>query len=384
MLLGRRPERAVLDGLLDAVRAGESRALVVRGDPGIGKSALLDYLAMRARDCKVIYAAGVQSEMELAFAYLHQACTPSADRFDALPEPQRDALTIALGMRVGSAAGPVPGRPRRAQPALRGGDRAAAGLGRRRRALGGPGLAPGDRVRGPPAAARVRRRWCSPPAPPGPAELAGLPTLDVTGLADEDARALLRTVLLGPVDEPVRDRMVAEARGNPLALLELRPAPGDPGESAAAGPDRAALPPPARHARRVDAAARAGRGGGPDRRPRAALAGRREAGHPRQRGRSRGRRRPDRDRVPGPLLAPVGALGDLPRRSGRRPAPGARRAGRGHRPGVGPGPPGLALPARPWRAPTTASPTGSNGPPARPRPAAGWSPRPASCAARPS
>ncbi|MEV4534020.1 ATP-binding protein [Asanoa sp. NPDC049518] len=106
MLLGRRPERVVLDGLLDAVRAGESRALVVRGDLGIGKSALLDHLAMRAADCEVIYVAAVQPELELAFAYLHQACTPNADRFDTLPEPQRDALTIALGMR----SGPPPDR----------------------------------------------------------------------------------------------------------------------------------------------------------------------------------------------------------------------------------------------------------------------------------
>ncbi|SNS65286.1 regulatory protein, luxR family [Asanoa hainanensis] len=230
MLLGRRPERAVLDGLLDTVRAGESRALVVRGDPGIGKSALLDYLAMGATDCKVIYAAAVQSEMELAFAYLHQSCTPSADRFDALPEPQRDALTIALGMR----SGPTPDRFRVGLAVLN----LLSEVATERPVIWIVDDAPWvDRASLQAiafAARRLRRESVAivfGTRPPGPAELAGLPELDVTGLPDDDARELLRTVLPGPVDEPVRDRMVAEARGNPLALLELRPAPGDLGET---------------------------------------------------------------------------------------------------------------------------------------------------------
>src|ERR1700742_5384701 len=90
-LLGRRSESAMLDRLLEAVRAGESRALVVRGDPGIGKTALLDHLAGRASgsDCRVARAVGMQSEMELAFAGLHQLCAPLLSSAESLPTPQR-------------------------------------------------------------------------------------------------------------------------------------------------------------------------------------------------------------------------------------------------------------------------------------------------------
>src|SRR5216684_8411961 len=105
-LLGRRAERDVLDRFLGAVRAGESRALVVRGEPGVGKTALLKYLAGRALGCRVATAAGVQSEMELAFAGLHQLLAPMLDRLDRLPGPQRDALRTAFGL----SAGPVPDR----------------------------------------------------------------------------------------------------------------------------------------------------------------------------------------------------------------------------------------------------------------------------------
>jgi hypothetical protein len=100
-LLGRRAERDVLDRLLEAVRAGESRALVVRGEPGVGKTALLQYLAGRASGCRVATAAGIQSEMELAFAGLHQLLAPMLDRLDRLPVPQRDALRTAFGMSAG-------------------------------------------------------------------------------------------------------------------------------------------------------------------------------------------------------------------------------------------------------------------------------------------
>src|SRR5215470_13745661 len=105
-LLGRRAECEVLDRLLAAVRAGESRALVVCGEPGAGKTALLDYLAGQASSCRVAAAAGVQSEMELAFAGLHQLCAPMLGRLERLPGPQRDALRTAFGM----SAGPVPDR----------------------------------------------------------------------------------------------------------------------------------------------------------------------------------------------------------------------------------------------------------------------------------
>src|SRR5882672_7095212 len=103
MLLDRRSECEVLDGLLEAVRAGESRVLVVRGEPGIGKSALLEYVAERASGCRVARAAGVQSEMELAFAGLQQLCAPMLDRLERLPAPQRDALGTAFGLTDGAA-----------------------------------------------------------------------------------------------------------------------------------------------------------------------------------------------------------------------------------------------------------------------------------------
>jgi predicted ATPase len=107
-LTDRLGERAELDRLVDTVRAGESGVLVVRGDPGVGKTVLLDHLAEQApgSGCRVVRAAGVQSEMELAFAGLHQLCAPMLNHAERLPEPQRDALQTALGI----ATGPPPDR----------------------------------------------------------------------------------------------------------------------------------------------------------------------------------------------------------------------------------------------------------------------------------
>src|SRR5580700_4533001 len=105
-LTDRLSERGVLDRLVEAVRAGESRVLVIRGDPGVGKTALLDYLAGRVPGCRVAQAAGVQSEMELAFAGLHQLCAGLLDRLDRLPAPQQEALHTAFGL----SAGPAPDR----------------------------------------------------------------------------------------------------------------------------------------------------------------------------------------------------------------------------------------------------------------------------------
>src|SRR5467141_1880433 len=102
-LTGRRSECDALDRLIEAVRAGESRTLVVRGEPGVGKTALLEYLAEHASGCRVVRAAGVQSEMELAFAGLHQLLGPLLDRLERLPMPQRDALRTAFGVSPGSA-----------------------------------------------------------------------------------------------------------------------------------------------------------------------------------------------------------------------------------------------------------------------------------------
>jgi predicted ATPase len=105
-LTDRHAERGVLDQLINAVRAGGSRVLVVRGEPGVGKSALLEYLAGRAPGCRVARTAGVESEMELAFAGLHQLLAPVLDHLEGLPVPQRDALRTAFGL----SAGPVPDR----------------------------------------------------------------------------------------------------------------------------------------------------------------------------------------------------------------------------------------------------------------------------------
>src|SRR3954467_10818816 len=102
-LLGRRTEAATLDWLVEAVRAGESRALVLRGEPGVGKTALLEYAGEHAAGCRVAHATGVQAEMELAFAGVHQLCAPMLDRLERLPGPQRDALAGAFGLAAGHA-----------------------------------------------------------------------------------------------------------------------------------------------------------------------------------------------------------------------------------------------------------------------------------------
>ena len=218
-LLGRRAERDVLDRLLRAVRAGESRALVVRGEPGVGKTALLDYLAGRASDCRVATAAGIQSEMELAFAALHQLLAPMLDRLERLPGPQRVALRTAFGMSagrtpdrflVGLAVLGLLSETAAARPLVclvddeQWLDHASAQIlafVARRLGAEAVGLVFGARV------------------PSG--DLSGLPELVVEGLRGDDARALLSSVLTGPLDERVRDQIVAETRGNPLALLEL-------------------------------------------------------------------------------------------------------------------------------------------------------------------
>jgi len=218
-LRGRRDECALLDQLVASVRAGESRVLVVRGEPGVGKTALLEYLAGQATGCRVERAAGVQSEMELAFAGLHQLCAAMLDRLDRLPDPQAEALRTAFGLGASS----TPDRFLVALAVLgllsevaaerpliclmddqQWLDRASAQvLGFVARRLGAESVALifTARVLGD--------------------ELAGLPELAVAGLRDDDARDLLDSALTAPMDVRVRDQIVAEARGNPLALLEL-------------------------------------------------------------------------------------------------------------------------------------------------------------------
>ena len=218
-LIDRQAERGVLGGLLEAICAGESRALLVSGEAGVGKSALLEYLSQQASGCRLARAAGVQSEMELPFAGLHQLCAPMLDNLPHLPRPQREALRTAFGISAGSA----PDRflvglavlsllsdAAEQQPLVcvvddeQWLDRASAhvlGFVARRLVAESVGLI---------FAARVPS-----------SELMGLPELAVEGLSESDARALLDAALAGPVDSPVLDRIVAETRGNPLALLEL-------------------------------------------------------------------------------------------------------------------------------------------------------------------
>ena len=218
-LTDRSAERAAIDRFLRSVRSGESRALVLHGDPGIGKTALLEYLAWTAAACRVLDAAGVQSEMEIAFAGLHQLCSPMLEHVVTIPDPQRDALQITFGMTPGPVPDPfmvglgvlsLLSEVAAEQPLVcivddeQWLDRASAQIlafVARRLGEESIGLVFGARV----------------PSP----ELAGLPELVIRGLPESDARSLLDSVLTAPVDAAVRDRIVAEASGNPLALLEL-------------------------------------------------------------------------------------------------------------------------------------------------------------------
>jgi DNA-binding CsgD family transcriptional regulator len=220
-LLGRLKECEALDRLVEGVRAGRSGALVVRGEAGVGKTALLDYLVERASGCRVARAAGVQSEMELAFAGVHQLCAPMLDRLERLPGPQRDALGTAFGLSageppdrflVGLAVLGLFSEVAEERPLLcvvddaQWLDRASAQtLAFVARRLLAESVAVIIAVRG----FRPER------------ELVGPPELLVEGLSDGDARALLASVITGPLDERVRERIVAETHGNPLALLEL-------------------------------------------------------------------------------------------------------------------------------------------------------------------
>jgi DNA-binding CsgD family transcriptional regulator len=218
-LLGRRTECAALDQLVANVRAGSSGALVLRGDAGVGKSALLEYLAQRSSGCGVARAAGVESEMELAYAGLQQLCAPFLDRVERLPGPQRDALGTAFGLRdgdapdrflVGLAVLSLLSEVAEDRPLVCIVDDGqwldlASVLAFVARRLGAESVGLVFAVR----------------EPSGDRHFVGLAELAVGGLDDGDARELLAAVVTGPLDERVRDRIVAETRGNPLALLEL-------------------------------------------------------------------------------------------------------------------------------------------------------------------
>ena len=218
-LIDRRSERDLLLKLVMAVRGGESRTLVICGDPGVGKTALLDYLTGHAAGCQVLRVGGVQSEMELAFAGLHQLCAPLLGRLERLPAPQRNALRVAFGLADGPASDRfllglavlsllsevAEERPLIClvddQHWLDRESAQALGFVARRLAADRIGIVFGTRVL--------------------TEELSGLPQLNLAGLQEEDAQALLDSVLAWPLDAQVRDRIVAETYGNPLALLEL-------------------------------------------------------------------------------------------------------------------------------------------------------------------
>ena len=218
-LLGRERERAALDGLLGDLRVGRGGALVVRGEAGVGKSALLEYVAGAAADMRVARAAGVESEMELAFASLHLLCAPLLDRLEDLPGPQRDALGVAFGLRAGGA----PDRFLVALAVLT----LLSEVAEERPLLcvvdDAQWLDQGSAQ----VLAFAARRLLAEPVglifaarEPGE-QFRGLPDLEVRGLPHQHARALLDSAVRVRLDEQVWDRIVDETNGNPLALLEL-------------------------------------------------------------------------------------------------------------------------------------------------------------------
>lgn len=218
-LVGRSEECRRLDDLLDAVRGQASCALVIEGEPGVGKTALLHYALAAAPDFELARASGVESEVQLAFAVLHQLCAPMLDRLPRLPEPQREALAVALGL----SAGPSP-------------DRFFVGLAvlglLSEMAEGCPLLCViddaqwVDRASAQALAFVAKRAFAERVgilfATRHPSkELQQLPTLTLGGLDQDAARELMLSALSGPLDERVSERIIVETHGNPLALLDL-------------------------------------------------------------------------------------------------------------------------------------------------------------------
>src|SRR5580693_9313485 len=222
-LFGRSGELEILRRLVAKVRSGRSAVLVGRGEPGIGKTELLRQLAAEASGFWVARVAGVESEMELPFAGLYQLCAPMLGRLASLPEPQRLGLSVAFGLASGDSPDPflvalatlsLIAEAAEEQPILcvvddaQWLDQASAqvlGVVGRRLLAERIGLVFAIRT----------------PVPPEPDHLAGLPELRLGGLDEQSARALLATVSSGPLDESVRARILEEAHGHPLALLEL-------------------------------------------------------------------------------------------------------------------------------------------------------------------
>jgi hypothetical protein len=221
MLRGRTAECDGLVSLLQDVRAARSRTLVLRGEAGVGKTALLDYVGEQALGCQVLRASGLELEMELAFAGLHQLCAPLMDRVEHLPAPQRESLEVAFGLRTGEPP-----------------ERLMIGLAVLSLLAGAAEQQPVvclvddahwlDRA-STQALTFVARRLLAEPVgllftvrePNDDPTWSELTSQAVEGLNDEDARTLLTSAVPGLLDERVRSRIIGESRGNPLALLEL-------------------------------------------------------------------------------------------------------------------------------------------------------------------
>jgi DNA-binding CsgD family transcriptional regulator len=220
-LLDRAHEREQLHRLVAGVRAGQSAALVLRGAAGVGKTALLTHMAAAADGCRVAWTAGVESEMELAFAGVHTLCAPMLGRLEHLPDPQRDALGTAFGL----SAGPPP-------------DRFLVGLAVLSLLADAAEEQPLvcivddaqwlDRVSAQTLAFVARRLLAERVGIlfavrelPDEQAFDGLPELMIEGLGADDARLLLDATIPGPLDERVKARILDETRGNPLALIEL-------------------------------------------------------------------------------------------------------------------------------------------------------------------
>ncbi len=219
VLRGRYSECEVLTRLLDEVPTGRSSVLVLRGEAGCGKSALLDFMLERAAGFRVARVVGVESEMELAYAGLHQLCAPMLDRVEKLPPPQRDALRVAFGLQEGTAPdGFLIGLAVLTLLASVAEERPLACVIDDAQWL--------DRASVQSLAFVARRLVVDPVAlifavrEPSD-ELTGLPELKVQGLGERDSHLVLASAISGPLDVQVRDRIVAETRGNPLALLQL-------------------------------------------------------------------------------------------------------------------------------------------------------------------
>ena len=219
-LVGRQRERDVLERLLDAVREGRGGVLAMYGDPGVGKTALLEYAVEAGTDFRVARAVGVEGEMELAYAALQQLCSPSLELLERLPDPQREALAVAFGLSTGPAPNAflvglavlgLLSEAAEERPLLcvvddaqwldRGSARALVFVARRLLA---------EKVAVVVAAREV------------PDALTGLPQLHVEPLRRGDARTLLQSVLPARLDDPVLERIVVELVATPLPCWSCR------------------------------------------------------------------------------------------------------------------------------------------------------------------